>query len=164
MKGSTIFLVILGLVIALAGGVFAMLMWKSYERAVDQRGWPQVEGVVLSSEVEEWRHDDYSPKEYRLKILYGYEWKGEQKTSERIGVRGNPSYNKQEKLEKMVGEYPAGSKVRVYVNPAESDYAILKPDSKAAGYSLWFPLLFVVGGLGIVVGAVRNAFFRRARL
>jgi hypothetical protein len=46
-----------------------------------------------------------------------------------------------------------------FVNPAQPDFAVLKPDTKAAGYSIWFPLLFVVGGLGIVVRAI----VRRAR-
>ena len=70
----------LGLVIAAVGGLFTFLMWKSYDRAVEQRAWPQVDGMVLSSEVEEWRHDEFSAKEYRLKLLYGYEWEGERKT------------------------------------------------------------------------------------
>ena len=41
-----------------------------------------------------------------------------------------------------------------YVNPSDPDFAVLKPDTKAAGYSIWFPLLFVVGGLGITVRAI----------
>ena len=28
-------------------------------------------------------------------------------------------------------------------------FAVLKMDSQAAGYSIWFPGLFVIGGLGI---------------
>ncbi|MFP6880316.1 MAG: hypothetical protein VCA34_05170, partial [Roseibacillus sp.] len=35
-------------------------------------------------------------------------------------------------------------------------FAVLKRDSKAPGYSLWFPIIFVVGGLGIILGAVRS--------
>jgi hypothetical protein len=41
-----------------------------------------------------------------------------------------------------------------FVNPAEPDFAVLKPDTKATGYSIWFPLLFVVGGLGIAGRAI----------
>jgi len=155
MKGG-IFLIVMGFVVAGVGGLFAWLMWGSYSRAVDQRGWPQVQGVVLSSEVEEWRHDEFSPKEYRLKILYGYEWKGERRTGENLGVRGNPKYNKRDKVEKMAEDYQVGEAVVVYVNPSNQGEAILKPDTKAAGYSLWFPLLFVVGGLGMVMGAIRK--------
>jgi hypothetical protein len=94
MKVSTVFLILLGLSIAAIGGLFTVLMSSSYGRAVEQRAWPQVDAVVLSSEVEEWRHDEFSQKEYRLKILYGYEWKGEAKTGERYDFRGNANYNK----------------------------------------------------------------------
>lgn len=154
MKGSTVFLVMLGLVIAGVGGLFVWLMGMSYMRAVEQRAWPQVEGVVLASEIEEYKHDDFSPMEYRMKMLYGYEWKGERKTGERYGVRGNPKYNKRDKIAGLVETYPVGKKIMVYVNPADADFTMLKPDSKAAGYSIWFPMLFVIGGLGIAVRAV----------
>ena len=155
MKGGTIFLVLLGLSIAGVGGVFTVLMWNSYERAVSQHAWPQVDGVVLSSEVEEWKEHDFTPMEYRLKVLYGYEWKGEPKTGSRFDFRGNPKYNKLDKIEALVEKYPTGKKIRVYVRPDDADFAMLKPDSKAAGYSIWFPMLFVVGGLGIAVRAIR---------
>ena len=161
MKGSTVFLVMLGLVIAGVGGLFTWLMGMSYMRAVEQREWPQVEAVVLSSEMEEYQHDEFSPMEYRLKILYGYEWKGEPKTGDRYGVRGNPKYNKRDKIEGLVEAYPVGKRISVYVNPADANFAILKPDSKAAGYSIWFPMLFVVGGLGIAFRAIRGALRTR---
>lgn len=154
MKVSTVFLILLGLSIAAIGGLFTVLMSSSYGRAVEQRAWPQVDAVVLSSEVEEWRHDEFSQKEYRLKILYGYEWKGEAKTGERYDFRGNANYNKRDKIEAMLKKLPTGSETTVYVNPEDPDFAMLKPDSKAAGYSIWFPLLFVAGGLGIAFKAV----------
>lgn len=149
MKASSIFLILVGLVIAALGGFFTWLMWGSFQRASDQRTWPQVEAVVLSSEVEEWLHDEFSPREYRLKILYGYEWEGKPKTGERLTVRGSPFSNKREGAEEFVDKYPTGKKITVFVNPADHDSSIIEPDSKAAGYSIWFPLLFVVGGLGI---------------
>ncbi len=158
MKGSTVFLILLGLAIAAIGGFFTVLMWKSYGRAVEQRSWPQVEAVILSSAVEEWKHDDYSPQEYRLKILYGYEWMGEAKTGERYDFRGNANYNKRDKIEAMVKRLPAGSTATAYVNPKDPDFTILKLDSKAAGYSIWFPLLFVVGGLGVAIRALLKCF------
>ena len=77
MKGSTVYLIFLGLAVAALGVLFTLLMGSSYQRAVDQRSWPQVEAVVLSSGVGEFRHDEFSPREYRMEILYGYEWKGE---------------------------------------------------------------------------------------
>ncbi len=155
MKGSTVFLVFLGLAVAAMGGLFTALMWGSYQRAANQRSWPRVEAVVLSSEVEEYQHDEFSPKEYRLEILYGYEWEGEAMTGEKLTARGSSPSKDRAKIAGEAKDFPAGAKVTAYVNPADPASAILKPDSKAAGYSIWFPLLFVVGGLGIVVRAVR---------
>lgn len=154
MKGSTIFLVFLGLSVSAIGGLFTFLMGKSYARAVDQRGWPQEEAVILSSEVEEWKHDEFSPQEYRFNVLYGYEWQGEPKTGERVTARGNPSYNKRAKPQNMLEKWPAGTRTTLYISPDDPDFTILMPDSKAAGYSIWFPMLFVVGGLGISIRAL----------
>lgn len=154
MKSSTIFLVLLGLSVSAIGGLFTVLMWNSYARAVDQRSWPQEEALILSSEVEEWKHDEFSPQEYRFTVLYGYESDGVAKTGDRVTARGNPSYNKRKKPQEMLEKWPVGTKASVYVNPADPDFTILQPDSKAAGYSIWFPLLFVVGGLGISVRAL----------
>jgi uncharacterized iron-regulated membrane protein len=161
MKGSTVFLVMLGLIIASLGGLFVVLMGMSYMRAVDQREWPQVQGVVISSEIEDYRHNEYSSKEYRLKIRYDYDWNDERKTGERYGFRGNPKYNKRNKIEDLVNSYPVGKKVTVYLNPADENFTMLRLDSKAAGYSIWFPMLFVIGGLGIALRAIIQNFSHR---
>jgi hypothetical protein len=94
-----------------------------------------------------------------VKLLYGYEWKGEAKTGELIVARGNPWAKERARAERQLENFPEGLKTMAFVNPAQPDFAVLKPDTKAAGYSIWFPLLFVVGGLGIVVRAI----VRRAR-
>ncbi|MBC7980246.1 MAG: DUF3592 domain-containing protein [Armatimonadetes bacterium] len=153
MKIGSVFLILLGLGIAAIGGVFSILMWQSFQRAREMHNWPQVQAVILSSEIEEWQHDEFSPMEYRMKLLYGYEWMDEAKTGERLTSRGNPWSNKKNAVTKQLEKFPKGAKTSCYVNPARPDFAVLKPDSKAAGYSIWFPGLFVVGGIGIVVRA-----------
>ena len=158
MKGSTVYLIFLGLAVAAIGALFTLLMGNSYQRAVEQRGWPQVEAVVLSSEVGEFQHDEFSAREYRMEILYGYEWKGEAMTGERLAARGSAASKDRVRIARQVKEFPAGAKVPLFVNPKDPTYTLLKPDSKAPGYSIWFPLLFVVGGLGIVVKALLSAF------
>ena len=145
---------LLGLSISGIGGLFAFLMWQSYSRAVDQSSWPQAEGIILTSETRAFKHDPYSPTEYQLKLLYGYEWAGKAMTGELLSVRGNPNYNKRDKIDSLVKKYSLGARVRVYLNPDDHRIAILKTDSKAAGYTIWFPLLFVIGGMGIITRAV----------
>ena len=154
MKGGTIYLIFLGLCVAATGALFTALMWNSFERAIDQRHWPKVEAVILSSEVAELQHDEFSPKEYQLKILYGYEWKGRAMTSEHLTVRPNKVSKQRAAITQEMENFPQGKRTSALVNPADPFIAILKPDSKAAGYSLWFPILFVIGGLGIVVKAI----------
>ncbi len=161
MKAATVFLIALGLCVAGIGGFFTMLMWKSYQRAAEMHAWPQVEAVILESAVEEWQHDEFSPMEYRVRILYGYEWEGEAKTGDQLTFRGNPNSNKRANPQGWVEDYPAGSKTMAFINPENPDAAILKPDSKAAGYSIWFPMLFVVGGLGISAKAIFSGFSRK---
>jgi hypothetical protein len=156
MKSSCVFLVIFGLVTAGIGGLFTALMWDSYQRASAMHAWPQAEAVILSAEVEERQHDEFSAKEYRLKLLYGYEWKGEGMSGELLTARGNPWSKDLARIKRELDKFPVGMNTRAFVNPAEPDYAVLKPDSKAAGYSIWFPLLFVAGGLGITFKAIRT--------
>jgi hypothetical protein len=143
----------LGLLIAAAGAVFVFLMARSFERAREMRNWPQVPCVILSSETEERRHDPQSPAEFRVNVTFGYEWQGVRRTSDRPTWRGSSWTSKPDVIEFRSKEYTVGQQTVCYVNPADPDFAILKPDSLAPGYSIWFPALFVVGGLGITIRA-----------
>ena len=143
----------IGLSLALMGAVFFWLMWRSFERAREMQAWPEVECVILSSEIEERRIDPNSPAEYRVDVTYGYNFAGKARTGDHSTLRGNPWTSKTDVVEEKVKQYPAGSRTTCRVNPANLDFSVLKPDSKAPGYSIWFPALFIVGGLGIVMRA-----------
>ncbi|MEO8615098.1 MAG: DUF3592 domain-containing protein [Luteolibacter sp.] len=151
--GGRIFLVALGLILAAIGSLFVWLMGRSYLRARDMRAWPEVQCVILSSEVEERRHDPDSPMEFRLDLSFGYEWKGTSHTGDHLTLRGSPWSLKRTELEARAAEFPIGKSLTCRVNPAYPDFAVLFPDSLAPGYSIWFPALFVIGGLGISVRA-----------
>lgn len=143
------FLALLGIATALLGAIFVWLMARSYLRAKEMRSWPEIPCVILSSEVEERRHDPQSPREFRVNVTYGYEWNGQRLTSDRVSLRGSPWTSKRDLIEKRSTEFPAGMRTTCRVRPDDSGFAVLKPDSLAPGYSIWFPALFVVGGLGI---------------
>jgi hypothetical protein len=144
----------LGLSLAVMGGLFVWLMGRSFLRAREMRAWPEVNAVILSSEIEERKHDENSPAEYRHDLSFGYEWKGAPHTGDHLTLRGSPWSSNRALIEQRVAELPAGKSVVCHVNPANPDSAVLKTDSLAPGYSIWFPALFVVGGLGITFGAV----------
>jgi hypothetical protein len=150
-----------GLLLAGIGGVFSVLMWQSFQRARAMEQWPELPCAILESEVESRRDDpdwpEEMPQEYRFRVLYQYDWKGEPRVSDRLSLRGASWSSRREKAESLVAEYPRGSVATCRVNPDRPDQVVLEADSKAPGYSLWFPLLFVLGGLGIVVGAWRRS-------
>ena len=141
----------IGLALALLGSLFVFLMWRSFLRAKEMRDWPEIPCVILNSTVEERRHDPHSPIERRLAVTFGYEWQDEQRTSDRFSLRGSPWTSKPGIAEKRAAEFPAGSQTTCRVDPSNPEFAVLVPDSLAPGYSIWFPALFVIGGLGIIV-------------
>lgn len=151
-----IFLIAIGLSVALLGGLFVWLMGRSFLRAKEMRSWPQVPCIILTSETDQRKNDPDSPTEYRQLISFGYEWKGEAYTADHLGLRGSPWTSKQNLSEKRAAEFTVGMKTTCFVNPAEPTAAYLKPDSLAPGYSIWFPALFVVGGLGICISTMRS--------
>jgi hypothetical protein len=147
------FLAMLGLSLALIGGLFVWLMARSYLRAREMRNWPEVSCEILTSGVVERRHDENSPLEFRHDLAFGYQWQGEPRTGDRLTLRGN-SWTSREKAEKQAAAYPVGTTTICHVSPTAPDLAVLKMDSLAPGYSIWFPALFVVGGLGIALRAL----------
>lgn len=160
-RAGSWYLVFVGLLFCAAGGPFAWLMWRSYERASDQQSWVETEGLILDSRVEERKIGAEVGTEYRFAVLYGYEFGGERFTSERYSLRGSPWSASAERAERLVKEHAAGSKQPCYVDPARPEFAVLKRDSRGPGYSLWFPLLIVAGGVGIIAGAIRGMLAAR---
>ncbi len=155
-----IFLCSIGLSLILVGGVFEWLLVRSYQHAQESRAWSEVEAVVLRSEMDE-RLFAGSPREYRLHLLYGYSFEGEDQTSGQYSPRGAKWTKDESAVESLRDTYPVGSTHAVWVNPDSPSVAILKHDTKAAGYTLWFPALFIMGGLGMIWGVFSNRKIRR---
>ena len=88
--GSRVYLSIIGLMLAVAGGVFSLLMWRSFQRAREVDHWPQVPCVILRSESETRQIDPNGHAEYRFAVFYGYHWEGVPKESDRLMLRGRP--------------------------------------------------------------------------
>lgn len=153
--GARVFQAAIGLSLVLIGGLFVWLMARSYLRAREMRSWPEVSCQILVSEIEQRRHDPQSPVEYRAIVSFGYEWQGKPQTGDHLTLRGSAWTSKPELAEQRVAEFPVGTETRCRVNPANPRVAVLKPDSLAPGYSIWFPGLFLVAGIGITIRACR---------
>lgn len=153
---TRIYLSLVGLVLAGAGSVFFWLMWRSYQRAQHlDHDWPVVPCVILESGTEERRIDPNSPPEFRYKLSFGFEWDGQAHRSTLVKLRGSGWSSSRDVAEAYIQRYPEGSQQECHVNPDQPEQAVLEKESKAPGYSLWFPGIFIVGGLGMVVGAWR---------
>jgi hypothetical protein len=150
---ARLYLAAIGLSLALMGGGFFWLMWRSFDRARHMQSWPEVRCVIIESKTEERRIDPSSPPEYRVSVTYGYEFNGKPRTGDHMTWRGNPWTSKPDVIQERLDAYKEGTSTTCRVNPENPDFSVLKPDTKAPGYSIWFPGLFVVGGLGITVRA-----------
>lgn len=145
----------MGLFLALLGSLFVWLMGRSFLRAWEMRSWAEVPCVIITSEIEERHHDDYSPSEFRHNLSYGYEYGGKPYTGDHLTIRGSPWTSKRNVIDERSREYPEGIRTTCRVNPAKPEVAVLKMDSLAPGYSIWFPSLFVLGGTVIFWRALK---------
>ena len=153
---GAIYLMLLGLLVAASGGVFTWLMWRSFDRASAQRDWVPVPARILRSEVDSRKIGTNVQMEFSHGLLFGYEMDEIPYSSTRLTLRGALWSKNEERAAAEAERYPVGSEQTAWVDPDDPQNAVLKMDSKAPGYSLWFPILILVGGLGVMCGGVRN--------
>lgn len=149
------FLGFIGLCILLMGLLFFWLLLRSYQNALATRDWPQVQAVVLQSDIERRQVHGY-PEEYRFVVLFSYVFEGESHLSNKLSPRGVKWVRNETQAEELVEQYASGTFHTAWINPNKHGEAILQHDTKAAGYTLWFPGLFVLAGAGILWSAMRR--------
>jgi len=154
-KGARVLKILLGLPLLLGGLVFTALLWRSYQRAAETRHWTEVPALIISSQMITDRPTPHSPIAYKAEIHYRYTVDGKTHQGDHVkrveGVSSDP-----EKPRASLEKYPAGKRTVCYVNPASPEVAILEHSTQAALYTLWFPLLFVIGGGGIMLSALKT--------
>ncbi len=154
--GQRIYLFIIGLGLSLIGGFFMWLMVRSYINARKTRTWDEVPAMVLQAGVQERKIGEHVPTDYSATVLFGYEYGGRRLTSELITPRGTKWAKDREKAETQLLGIEVGEATSCWVNPDHMENAILKHDTKAAGYSIWFPSLIFIGGLGVMTGSIKK--------
>ncbi|OYW73865.1 MAG: hypothetical protein B7Z37_19955 [Verrucomicrobia bacterium 12-59-8] len=155
-QSGRLWLCMMGLFLIMAGSFFAWRMWLSYEKAQITRHWSQVPCRILSSRLVSERPTPHSDPAHRVEVRYEYEFNGVKRSSTRIRqVESAPTLHLDVARQKQQN-YPTGSTQTCFVNPAAPDEAVLQHGSRAALYSIWFPLLFVLGGFGMLRGVLRR--------
>jgi len=144
----------LGLSIAGAGAVFCAALWHGFQRAEETRNWQPAPALITASYVENIQLSKHDPIRYRARVTYRYSHDGETLIGDRIRrVDGNTA--DRSKAEAITRRYPIGTSLNCFVDPSNPGFSILRHESRAPLYSIWFPALFIIGGLGICVGAFR---------
>ena len=144
----------LGMLLVVMGSLFCVLMVKGFERAIETREWTELPMVITSSEIFDQRIDS-GPREYKPIVKYSFTYDGQEMKGE--GVKRTEGFTKhQSKAQRVIDKYPVGMKGTVWVNPENPKQTVLKHNTKAVLYTVWFPGLFVIAGLGIAIGAIRG--------
>jgi len=154
--GSLVGGIALGLLIATMGTIFVFALVRGYGRANETREWSEVPMTVTRSEVLE-EQIGMSPTEYKPIIEYAFNYQGNPATG--TGIKRTDGFTKHKsKAQRVVDRYPVGSQDTCWVNPQNPGQTVLKHNTKAVLYTVWFPGLFVIAGLGIAVGSIRGHF------
>lgn len=150
-----IWLVVMGLFIACAGLLFTWVLWTSWQRAEETRRWTALPCRIISARVISERPTPNSNPAHKAEIRYSYSFQGASYTGTRI-KRVDAASQHEENVRQKLEAWPIGTEATCFVNPEAPLEAVLKHDTRAALYSIWFPLLFVFGGLGMTWNALRS--------
>jgi len=154
--GSLVGGLALGLLIATMGLIFVFALVKGYGRATETRDWTEVPMKITKSEILE-QQVGSSPNEYRPIVEYAFSYDGKPSTG--AGIKRTEGFTKHKsKAQRIVDRYPVGSDGTCFVNPQNPRQTVLKHNTKAVLYTVWFPGLFVIAGLGIAIGSLRSHF------
>ena len=141
------FLVVLGL-------AFAWWLWQAGERAMITRHWTPVPCVILVSGIKESQFSPNDPLKWQVELEYRYTYAGEIRHGTKLRRIEGPSPHR-DKAAAAAAAYPPGKEAVCFVNPAAPEEAVLEHSTKAAFYTLWWPLLFAAGGAGMMGAALR---------
>ena len=150
--GSLIGGIALGLLIATMGVIFVFALLRGYGRANETRDWTEVPMKITKSEVFG-QNIDSGPPEYKAIIEYAFTYGGNPATG--TGIKRTEGFTKhRSKAERIIKRYPVGNEGTCFVNPQDPSQTVLKHNTKAVLYTVWFPGLFIIAGLGIATGSV----------
>ncbi len=143
----------MGLLLVGVGWIFVTYLWNAWQRAAQMDGWAEVPCRIESIAIDDTQRNQRGLPKYLLKISYRYHWQGHDYLGERY-KRLPTEASDPRKLKGRLKQYSVGTETVCYLDPDAPELVVLKKDSKAALYTLWFPCLFIVGGAGIIYSAL----------
>lgn len=164
-RAARLFKIGIGLFLMISGLAVTAMLFIPYRKAMETRAWTETPCEILESYRKEAKESEFSQPVQRVFIKYRYTVSGKEHTGtrwRRVAFSGNLDKDVAKKTphiadaDQLVAKYPAGLATTCWVNPAAPDEAVLEHYTKAAIYTLWWPMLFAVGGGGIVWSALRR--------
>lgn len=139
---------VMGVIVLLGGGIAGYGYWLS-RQAQRAGAWPQADGTMLESHVEEQRNRK-SGTIYYLRVSYRYDVAGQSYagTNFRVGIDDI----RRAEIETLTQTYRAGSSVKVFYNPAKPKESVLEIGPSRA----W--IFYLIGGVIIAFGVGLIAF------
>ncbi len=154
--GGRIWKACMGAFLIGVGWIFVVYLWNSYQRAAVMDDWVETPCRIISTEIDDSQLNQRGMPKYLVQMRYEYQFEGKPYTGDRLTRLPSESSDLR-KAKDRIKPYPAGAEATCHVDPANPSMAVLKKDSKAGLYSIWFPCLFIVGGAGMIF----TALFRR---
>lgn len=138
------------------------ILGRGYLRAKETREWPTYPAVVIVSAIGERTLGKDIPTEYTHELVYEYRVDEKFYRAEKLKRRDNPYFKDEAKIAPVVALWPVGKQVEAFVNPDDPTEAVLDHETMAPGYSIWFPGLFLVGGLVVLGKSLSNMILRKS--
>lgn len=145
----------MGLFLIVVGSFFIWYLWAFYQKASRMDQWVETPCIIEKSEIDASGLTQHYGTKYELVTLYRYEFGGKEYLGNKF-QRIQPASGQKDKIESKQKQFPEGASTVCYVDPDSPGSAVLKKDTKASIYSIWFPGLFVFGGFGMIVTALRG--------
>lgn len=153
--GSFVGTLLFGLAIVFLGFLFIYVLLVAYGRAKETRSWNKVSAKILRLEIIESRPTPNSPIQFTPVVEYEYLYGDVKYIGTSIKRVNGPSSDKG-RAEKKIKPFSKGAEVDCWVNPNDPSQALLKHGTLAPLYTVWFPGLFVIAGLGIIINAFKR--------
>ncbi|MBN1816075.1 MAG: DUF3592 domain-containing protein [Sedimentisphaerales bacterium] len=142
-------------IFALAGlGFLFPLFILPVFRILDARGWQPVPCTILRAEVKS--HSGEDGTTYSVYIFYQYEFNGNTYKSDRYSFMGGSSSGRRGK-QAVVTSYRSAKKPVCYVNPEDPTQAVLIRGFTWSQLFGLIPMIFVLIGVGGIIGISRAA-------
>jgi hypothetical protein len=138
-------LISMGLALTIAGLIATGVLWTAYQKAAQTRSWTATPATIVSSQVIPIKKSASANTVFQTLVKYRYRISHTDYVGDRI-KRDDILTGDYDKAQSNRMRFTPGQQLTCYVHPQQPELAVLEHRGRGALFSIWFPLLFVVGG------------------